>query len=216
METRKKIKPQEILKHFLSLYFIVSCYALFGQYNEELIHQLDSMVKADQNARSLVRRINNGEIDSLNSNFALNQMVHIDSLNHPLLEAIFKKYGYPGFDIAGEKGSHDFWLLVQHQDYFPEFQDSVLLAMKVQVDKGNAPKDNYAYLVDRVMLKKENMQLYGTQMQLNADSSSYEPRTLKYPDRVDVLRKTMGLPPMSAYIEIMNDRYRGTLKKEEE
>jgi len=42
-------------------------------------------------------------------------------------------YGYPGSDMVGEEGAHHFWLLVQHLDKWPAFQQQVIKAMEQQV-----------------------------------------------------------------------------------
>src|SRR5688572_30403117 len=55
-----------------------------------------------------------------------------------LMEAILTQYGFPGYDLVGKKGSYNFWLMAQHCDYNPTFQEDVLAAMKIQVAKRNA------------------------------------------------------------------------------
>jgi len=80
------------------------------------------------------------------------------------LKKIFDQYGFAGFDLVGEKGSSDFWLIVQHSDHNPEFQLEVLEKMKIEVDKGNADSRNYALLLDQVKLNTGHAQIYGTQV----------------------------------------------------
>lgn len=55
-----------------------------------------------------------------------------------ILENVFKKYGYPGYDLVGKTGSNNFWLMVQHCDKQPDFQIQILKAMKAEVDRNNA------------------------------------------------------------------------------
>ena len=71
----------------------------------------------------------------------------------------------------------------------------------------------YAYLIDRVNINSREKQVYGTQMQLNSDSTSYEPKPVIEPEQLNRRRKEAGLVPIEAYIKTMNDRYRGTLKE---
>lgn len=80
------------------------------------------------------------------------------------LKEIYDKYGFVGFDLAGEDGSRNFWLMVQHSDHNPDFQKGVLEKMKIEVDKENATPSNYGLLVDRVNLNTGNKQIYGTQV----------------------------------------------------
>lgn len=86
--------------------------------------------------------------------------------------------------------------------------------MQVEVSAGNAYGADYAYLVDRVKINTGQLQIYGTQMILNNDSTSYIPRPVIDPDKLDERRHSVGLPPMDFYINAMNENYFGTLKKE--
>ena len=88
----------------------------------------------------------------------------------------------------------------------------MLEKMKIECERNNASKLYYAYLIDRVKVNSGELQIYGTQMQLNADSSSYEPKPVVEPEKLDERRKKVGLVPISEYIETMNQRYFGTLK----
>jgi len=36
-----------------------------------------------------------------------------------------KQYGFPGYDLVGQKGSNSFWLIVQHCDKDVDFQEQV-------------------------------------------------------------------------------------------
>jgi hypothetical protein len=187
--------------------------SVFGQTNKRLSVILDSLVSEDQKWRGLSRKFNNGEIDTLDSKTISTNLRLTDSLNFIVIHRIFKQFGYPGHDMVGATSSHNFWLIVQHMDTHPTFQDSVLTKMKVEVEKENASTLDYAYLIDRVNINMQRPQIYGTQMTLNTDSTSYEPKLLSDPDKVNERRKSVGLSPIEEYIKIMNERYFGTLKK---
>lgn len=124
-----------------------------------------------------------------------------------VLESMFNRYGFPGFDLAGKDGSQDFWLMVQHCDKWPAFQERVLNAMKPQVLRGNANPSNYAYLVDRVMLNTNRKQVYGTQVTYNVDSCQALPKPLEDSSTVNVRRKEMGLEPIEAYLNTMGSMH---------
>ncbi|WP_414653843.1 DUF6624 domain-containing protein [Hymenobacter sp.] len=104
-----------------------------------------------------------------------------------MLEAIVKKVGFPGFKQVGETSSKNFWLLVQHADAHPAFQQEVLKLMLLEVQRKNANSRNYAYLVDRVALNGGQPQTYGTQVEYKADGQP-TPRTLFDPANVDKRR----------------------------
>lgn len=200
------------VKTIIAILILSSCFS-FGQTNIGLSKMLDSLVKEDQKWRELSRKVNNKEIDSLNIKTISENLSLTDSLNFLFVKDIFNQFGYPGYDLVGKTSSHNFWLIVQHMDNHPVFQDSVLKKMEVEVNKGNSYSLDYAYLVDRVKVNTKQPQIYGTQMLVNKDSTSYEPKLLIDPDKVNERRKLVGLQPIEEYIKIMNEHYFGTLKK---
>ena len=114
--------------------------------------------------------------------------------------AIFSRYGYPGADMVGAEASEAFWLLVQHADRDPEFQERVATAMVSVVASGNARGQNLAYLTDRVRINTGRKQLYGTQTTFDVDTGRIYPKAMEDPQQVDVRRKQVGLEPLWKYI----------------
>lgn len=184
-------------------------------YNKPLLYLLDSLVTEDQKWRNLMLNFTNGELlNDTNSMKAINRnCIKADSLNYFQLKDIFAKYGFPNHDLVGEEGSGNFWLLVQHQDQHPTFQDSVLTKMKIEVDAGKASNIDYAYLVDRVKVNSRQLQIYGTQMELNPEQTSYTPKNVIDPDKLNERRLSIGLDTIESYIASMNQIYSGSLKK---
>lgn len=201
-------------KYIYLLFFLIYNSICSSQIDTILANKIDSMAKIDQYWRGMLRRIENNESDSVSLEDARRKVLETDSLNYLNLKQIFSINGYLGYSEVGEKSSNNFWLLVQHFDNDPEFQEEVLSKMKIEVEKDNASKNNYAYLVDRVKVNSNQLQVYGTQMQLNKDSSSYEPKPLIEPEKVNERRSNVSLPPIEKYIEMMNRRYFGSLKNE--
>jgi hypothetical protein len=185
--------------------------------NKPLFHLLDSMQTVDQKWRNSMTKFRNGQLqdDTLSEETILRNILQTDSLNYFLLQKIFDQYGFPNYDVVGENGSNSFWLLVQHQDRHPSFQDSVLIKMKIEVDAKKASSGNYAYLVDRVKVNKGQEQVYGTQMELNPAQTSYVPKSVIDPEKLNERRFSVGLGSIESYIEQMNTRNFGALKKSE-
>ncbi len=183
--------------------------------DKPLLHLLDSLTTEDQKWRNYMTKFWNGELkgDTISMQTIGYNCVLADSLNYFQVKEIFAKYGFPNYDLVGEKGSSDFWLLVQHQDRHPSFQDSVLAKMKIEVDSGKASASNYAYLVDRVKVNTGQPQVYGTQMQMNSDTTSFEPKNVIEPDKLNERRKSVGLDSIESYIQTMNEHNFGSLKK---
>ena len=173
-------------------------------YNAVLASKIDSMYTEDQRWRIEIMKIRNKQKSDYDENTINERWTKADSLNEELAKKIINKYGYPGYDLVGEKGSKRFWAIVQHCDDDLGFQEKVILLMKHQIEKNNASKENYAYLRDRILINKNEKQLYGTQCHLNDKTHKWEPLPLKDPVHVDALRKNMGMEPLADYLKKMN------------
>lgn len=136
-----------------------------------------------------------------------------DSLNYLALTAIVAEHGFPGYDKLSKDGSHTFWLLIQHQDKHPDFQEKVLDMMEVAVQENKAPGRDYAYLLDRVLINTGRPQVYGTQMRVNQAGTSFEPKPCVEPERLDERRASVGLGTIAGYIEVMNQTYSGEIRR---
>ena len=195
-----------------TIFVFLTSVSLYGQINQSLSHLIDSLATEDQKWRGLMRQVDNKEIDTIRRQQVNRIINETDSINFFAVRQIFKRYGYPGYDKVGEESSNQFWLLVQHADKHPEFQDSVLNKMKTEAEKKNASLPNYAYLVDRVKVNTNQLQIYGTQMKINSAGTSYEPKPVFEPEKLNERRKLVGLTTIEDYVNTMNERYYGTLK----
>lgn len=198
---------------FLSLLSLFLTAFASAQTGSPLSRLIDSLAAEDQEWRGLMVQVNNGEIDSISLELVREKINRTDSLNFIQIKKLFSQYGFPGYNMVGEKSSDNFWLLVQHADKHPSFQDSVLAKMKTEAEKGNASLLNYAYLADRVKVNNGQLQIYGTQMTLNTEKNSFEPMPTMEPEKLDERRQQAGLPPIEDYIRIMNQRYHGSIQK---
>ncbi|MCX6303998.1 MAG: hypothetical protein NT040_03430 [Bacteroidetes bacterium] len=197
------------MNHRIILVFLFLFQALpfFGQVNADLSKLIDSLKVADQEWRNLSSRVYKHEIDTVTIEICMMHVSKTDSLNYLVIKPLFDKYGYPGYDQVGDQSSHNFWLLVQHADFHPDFQESVLVKMKAEADKGNASLKDYAYLYDRVKVNSGKFQLYGTQMTLDSLQMSYKPDPVADPEKLNERRKQVGLSTIEDYIRIMNDNF---------
>jgi hypothetical protein len=118
------------------------------------------------------------------------------------LEEIFGEVGYPGYDLVGKEGSHNFWLMVQHSDNDLQFQSRVLETLEIEVKNGNADGRNLGLLTDRVKINSGEEQIYGTQVRYNALGQAY-PKPLFDSISVDKRRKEVGLEPLLQYLDMM-------------
>ena len=173
--------------------------------NKDLVEELKSMAAIDQIAA------NNAFPPSDYTNLSQEQWETFkDSVyrkNQKRTKEILDKYGFVGYDIVGKQGSFNFWLIVQHSDHNPEFQNEVLEKMKVEVDRKNAESRNYGLLVDRVKLNLGQGQVYGTQVTYNKHTGQAYPRKLIDSVNVNERRKAVGLEPLEIYLNEMSEMH---------
>jgi len=185
-----------------TLLFLVSCAA--GRFVSEkekvqLKQELGAMVIADQ----VAAKMSEGKYKDYT---AAQWAAFTDSVfgTHKLrLEQLFTRYGFPGYDLVGEEGSKNFWLMVQHCDHWPDFQLKVLDAMDKEVKRHNADPKNYAYLTDRVRVNTGQKQLYGTQLQYKKTECQAIPKPMSDSLNVNLRRKALGMEPIELYLNRM-------------
>ena len=197
---------------YLSLVILFSSLTCcFGQVVKDslLANQLNGMAYIDQ---KILEDILRASTDSAKQAIT-QQMQHIFDFNCKRIKEIFQQQDYPGWDRVGKEASHNFWLLVQHCDSDPTFQQLVLKAMKKHIegnnaDKGEIQKKDYAYLYDRVQRNTGKKQLYGTQLSFDSKGNLFDstnkiiiPQDLADPANVDKRRAKMGLEPLEQYYE---------------
>lgn len=194
-----------------SILATIFCFQALGQTDTALASRLKILVAEDQRARHLLDNLNDKPFSGewkqkRDSIWAI--INGIDKKNNTELKQIIKKLDrFPGYDIVGEQGAKDYWLLVQHQDHDTAFQKQVLSLMNAAVDNKNAPAEYYAYLVDRVRLNCGQKQLYGTQCWDNADKTHIIPRPLEDSLNVNIRRAQMGMETIELYLQMVNRQY---------
>ena len=74
-----------------------------ANYNNGQINELDSLVKEDQKWHHYSTRFKNNQRgdDTTSLSYVHRNLKMCDSLNYFHLQEIFKKYGFPNFDIVG-------------------------------------------------------------------------------------------------------------------
>ena len=175
------------------------------EFNQRLANELQKMVEIDQVVAS------NAFPPSDYSNFSQEKWeIFKDSIfrtNQKRTKEILDEYGFVGYDLAGKDGSNNFWLIVQHSDHNPEFQNEVLEKMKIEVDNGNATPSKYGLLVDRVKLNTGQAQVYGTQVRYNMNTAQAYPKKLADSVSVNKRRKSIGLEPIEIYLNGMSEMH---------
>jgi hypothetical protein len=135
-----------------------------------------------------------------------NAMMKADMKNTDMLKEMVANKGWPSIPIVGEFASSRAWLLVQHADHDPAFQLKALRLMQPLAVKGEVSKADYAYLYDRIMLKLNGKQRFGTQFG-GCEGAEYKARPLENKKQLDASRAEYGLEPMREYRQQMKDNF---------
>jgi ATP-dependent Clp protease ATP-binding subunit ClpA len=168
----------------------------------ELRHQLLARRQRDQELRG--RRMTfqagpRGEMPGEARAF-IDELQEVDRENTEWLKSVVRTRGWPGRSLVGADAAHAAWLLAQHADGNPAFQRECLALLEDTAERGEAQRSHVAYLTDRVHLAEGRLQRYGTQLTRSA-TGEMVPRPIEDPDSVDERRATVGLEPLSAYVE---------------
>lgn len=89
----------------------------------------------------------------------------VDRANTARLREIMAEHGWPGHQLVGEAAAHAAWLLAQHAT--PDFQEECLPLLEDAVAQADASPRDLAYLMDRVLMHRNQPQIYGTQYLLS-------------------------------------------------
>jgi hypothetical protein len=133
--------------------------------------------------------------------------IELDGANTQLLRDLLKDWDWIDSHRFGPRIASHAWVLAQHADADPAFQQSVLERMAPYLEDGGVRPRDYAYLFDRVAVNQGRPQRYGTQPMgsCNADGS-LSPKPLEDPEAVDRLRAELNLPPMAEAMSEMASR----------
>jgi hypothetical protein len=122
----------------------------------------------------------------------------IDVANTAWVSRVIDRYGWPGYELVGKEGELAAFLLVQHADRQPQFQESCLVPLEAAVNAGDADPGHLAYLTDRVRVAKGEPQVYGTQ--IGWKDGKPQPHPIEDPERVDERRAAVGLGTLAEYM----------------
>ncbi len=165
---------------------------------ETLVEELLSLVRRDEATRARLLEsgvLLDGYSDEMES-------VHLE--NATALETLVEDHGWPGLSLVGEAGAEAAWLVAQHAISRPAFQRFCLRWLRRTVAIGDAPAWQEAYLSDRIRMNERRPQVYGTQLDWDADGE-LSPWPIEAPAEVDKRREEAGLRPLAEAVEIARE-----------
>lgn len=137
----------------------------------------------------------------------LDRMKTIDHANTKRLIAIVKEHGWPGVKLVGTDGANAAFLIVQHADH--SVQKEMLPLVERAFKEGDFSSQNYALLLDRVLVGEGKPQVFGTQAEPFDQWINQEPKLAPISDEknVDERRRQMGLPTIEEYRKLLKKVY---------
>lgn len=121
----------------------------------------------------------------------------IDADNSAALRRILAECGWPGRALVGEQAS-DAALLLALRSH-PDVQIQALGLIGDAVGRGEANPQHLAYLTDRILLRLEIPQLYGTHYVDRHDGHGFTRWDVAAPDTINTRRAEVGLGPLADY-----------------
>lgn len=159
----------------------------------ELASELHSMVRVDQGMREKAEADPDYWDDE------------VDQKNTERMKAIVAEFGWPTRSKVGDDGLENAWLLVQHADHDPDFQELCLRLISAEPAE-EIDRNRVAYLTDRIRVNRKQSQVYGTQF-TQPDDYTHVPRPIEDEAHVDERRAEMGLGTMEEGIKHMYEKY---------
>ena len=198
------------------LYLLVLFVTLFACNNKKSTHssaaQTDSLLyvlhERDQQIRHELMRVQRAFIaeqrpelvDSIVMLVA--EQDHADSLNRVAVDLLLQN-GWP--EGLSEQSNQTIWLIIEHGDV--EYQERYLPLIEQQAMRGIISLADYATLSDRVNVRRQRPQRYGTQTgYTQRDGETF---TYVYPiediSKLDSLRLSVGLDSMHIYLRQVSE-----------
>ena len=168
-------------------------------YREELLSRL----KTDQAVRDTFTR----DMRTLGwpSATTAAHMAVVDSSNTGWLRRKILTEGFPTPEQVGRDGVNAAFLLVQHADADPDFQERVLPMIEAAYRRGTIDGQNLGLLTDRILKARGQHQRYGTQTTMKGGRLVIDP--IDDSANVDDRRAMLGLPPLKVYKRMLDSIY---------
>ncbi len=179
--------------------------------NQPLKKQLEKIYVKDQTLRHLLEDVSKKFGQTSNEYRYFWEVINReDSINLVEVETIIKKYGWVGKSEIGEKANEALWLVIQHADLAT--QEKYLPLLQSSVKKGESNPNDLALLEDRILMRNNKPQKYGSQVITNNKTGAvfYE---IENPEYVNQRRKTVGLIPIEEYAKLLGIEW--TIKQKE-
>jgi hypothetical protein len=167
----------------------------------ENILVLDQQFRKDYYSKLLALGPGSKEIKKL-----LQKTSKTDKQNQKYVSKILDEHGWIDYKIIGFDASSALFLVVQHADSI--FQEKYLPFLKQAVKEKKAFGHDLALLEDRVLIRRGQKQVYGSQIQCDSTGKNCWILPIEDERNVDKRRKEVGLQPLADYVKFWNIVYK--------
>ena len=159
--------------------------------------ELLDMARRDQEARATMIRDTRQPLSQEDEDSAWVPVQKVDEDNLRQLKHIVAQDGFPTTTMVGVDGVRAAFLLTQHADSDPLFQENILRVVKRRFPTGEVSGDAFALLTDRVLTAKGLAQRYGTQFEKR--DGDFKPKPTADAAHVNERRHVLGLISLENY-----------------
>lgn len=162
--------------------------------------QLDAIYDSDQDIREYFHsELGKGkDKDSPEMKAILDSMSIVDSRNFVVVNELIEKHGFLGNNLKTFKSKAAMFAVIQHAS--AEEKERLFSVLHHALRNGELQPNLFAYIEDRMLVDKENVQKYGTQYRIQDGEVVIYPRLID-PSKVDIYRKSVGLESLDKFIE---------------
>lgn len=176
--------------------------AAFPDIDPVLQDRLAAVIASDQEQRQHMRTISDKygwQSPQMDSLWKLQSFS--DSVNTIYITELIDERGYPGKSLVGDQASTAF-LVIQHAEL--AVQEKYLPILRTAAEAGELRWSSLALLIDRVEMRNDRPQVYGSQVSRNEESGEHFFSPIADPYRIDSIRSSVGLGPIQEYADRWN------------
>lgn len=133
-------------------------------------------------------------------------MEYIDSTNQVIVEAFIHQYGWLDRSVFGTASNQVCFLVIQHAGL--EKQKRYLPLLMQSVAEGESRGSDLAMLEDRILMRENKMQLYGSQVVPDKETGGWKFYPIKDEKNVNTRRGKIGLQPLEEYAKYFGIDYK--------
>ena len=132
-------------------------------------------------------------------------MQYIDSCNLVQVKMLLDKYGWMGRSMIGDKANSALFLVIQHANLETQLMYFPLLQKSAEI--GESKFSNVALMQDRILMRQERKQIYGSQVVFNKDTGAPEFYPIEDEKNVNVRRAKIGMSTLEEYAKLFGMEY---------